>query len=201
MTMSQLTLYNALTEVTGRPLPQPLSSEWSAWSCLPAGRPQGGKVTARPLPQPLSIRWRGWPQAGRGPTGWGRLRLRHIGSPAHLFRCQFNHSIHSTTTYYIKSGQISHGEKFEERIDIMSHKGKIARLPLAIREQLNRRLQDGEIGRDLVVWLNSAPEVQADFAILETAVTRTGWYTKIRWSKSTNWWPTRRSWGAPPKRR
>jgi len=43
----------------------------------------------------------------------------------------------------------------------MSHKGKIARLPLAIREQLNRRLQDGEIGRDLVVWLNSAPEVQA----------------------------------------
>src|SRR6266571_2526049 len=43
----------------------------------------------------------------------------------------------------------------------MTHKGKIARLPLAIREQLNRRLQDGEIGRDLVVWLNSAPEVQA----------------------------------------
>ncbi len=42
----------------------------------------------------------------------------------------------------------------------MTHKGKIGRLPLAIREQLNRRLQDGEIGRDLVVWLNSAPEVQ-----------------------------------------
>ncbi len=30
-----------------------------------------------------------------------------------------------------------------------------------IREQLNRRLQDGEIGKDLVVWLNSVPEVQA----------------------------------------
>src|SRR5260370_13075808 len=43
----------------------------------------------------------------------------------------------------------------------MSHTGKTARLPLAIREQLNRRLQDGEIGRDLVVWLNSVPEVQA----------------------------------------
>src|SRR6266700_596529 len=91
----------------------------------------------------------------------GRLRLRHIGSPVRRFRCQFSHSTHSTTTYYIKSVQISHGEKFEERKDIMSHKGKIARLPLAIREQLNRRLQDGEIGRDLVVWLNSAPEVQA----------------------------------------
>src|SRR6266446_6933011 len=145
----------------GAASPRPLSSEWSAWSCLPAGRPQRGKVTARPLPQPLSIEWRGWPQAGRGPTGLGWLRLRHIGSPVRLFRCQFYHSTHSTTTYYINSVQISHGEKFEERKDIMSHKGKIARLPLAIREQLNRRLQDGEIGRDLVVWLNSAPEVQA----------------------------------------
>jgi len=43
----------------------------------------------------------------------------------------------------------------------MSRFGKIARLPLVIREQLNRRLQDGEIGRELVVWLNSVPEVQA----------------------------------------
>jgi hypothetical protein len=43
----------------------------------------------------------------------------------------------------------------------MSRFGKIARLPLDIREQLNRRLQDGEIGRELVVWLNSVPEVQA----------------------------------------
>jgi hypothetical protein len=43
----------------------------------------------------------------------------------------------------------------------MSRFGKIARLPLDIREQLNRRLQDGEIGKDLVVWLNSVPEVQA----------------------------------------
>jgi hypothetical protein len=32
---------------------------------------------------------------------------------------------------------------------------------LDIREQLNRRLQDGETGKDLVVWLNSVPEVQA----------------------------------------
>src|SRR6266851_8556363 len=43
----------------------------------------------------------------------------------------------------------------------MSRFGKIGRLPLDIREQLNRRLQDGEIGRELVVWLNSVPEVQA----------------------------------------
>src|SRR6266700_2088128 len=124
--------------------PRPLSSEWSAWSCLPAGRPYAGKVTARQEPRP---------------TGLGHLS--HIGSPVRLFRCHFHHSIHSTTTYYIKLVQISHGEKFGERKDIMSHKGKIARLPLAIREQLNRRLQDGEIGRDLVVWLNSVPEVQA----------------------------------------
>src|SRR5713226_3652879 len=43
----------------------------------------------------------------------------------------------------------------------MSRIGKIGRLPLVIREQLNRRLQDGEIGKNLVVWLNSVPEVQA----------------------------------------
>ena len=42
----------------------------------------------------------------------------------------------------------------------MARFGKIGRLPLDIREQLNRRLQDGEIGKDLVVWLNSVPEVQ-----------------------------------------
>jgi hypothetical protein len=38
---------------------------------------------------------------------------------------------------------------------------KIARLPRDIRDQLNRRLQDGELGQDLVVWLNSLPKVQA----------------------------------------
>jgi hypothetical protein len=39
--------------------------------------------------------------------------------------------------------------------------GKIARLPLEIREQLNRRLADAEQGKSLVEWLNSLPEVQA----------------------------------------
>src|SRR5258708_4613178 len=38
--------------------------------------------------------------------------------------------------------------------------GKIARLPKAIREELNRWLENGEIGKDLVVWLNGLPEVQ-----------------------------------------
>jgi hypothetical protein len=38
--------------------------------------------------------------------------------------------------------------------------GKIGRLPGAIRDQLNRRLQNGENGRRLVDWLNSLPEVQ-----------------------------------------
>ena len=42
----------------------------------------------------------------------------------------------------------------------MTRTGKIARLPRAIREQLNRRLQDGEKGIHLVAWLNSLPEVQ-----------------------------------------
>jgi hypothetical protein len=45
-----------------------------------------------------------------------------------------------------------------------SRNGKIARLPLAIRQQLNQRLQNGEPGRQLVQWLNGLPEVQAVLA-------------------------------------
>jgi hypothetical protein len=46
----------------------------------------------------------------------------------------------------------------------MTRNGKIARLPLAIRQQLNQRLQNGELGQDLVSWLNQLPEVQAILA-------------------------------------
>jgi hypothetical protein len=46
----------------------------------------------------------------------------------------------------------------------MTRNGKIARLPHAIREELNRRLQDGHKGRQLVAWLNGLPEVQAVLA-------------------------------------
>jgi len=42
----------------------------------------------------------------------------------------------------------------------MTRNGKIARLPRAIRDELNTRLADGESGVDLVRWLNSLPEVQ-----------------------------------------
>jgi hypothetical protein len=49
----------------------------------------------------------------------------------------------------------------------VTRKGKIARLPRSIRDQLNRRLQDGEPGNRLVEWLNSLPETKqvlaADF--------------------------------------
>src|SRR5215469_16797048 len=38
--------------------------------------------------------------------------------------------------------------------------GKIARLPRHIREELNRRLDDGEPGVQLIEWLNSLPEVK-----------------------------------------
>jgi hypothetical protein len=45
-----------------------------------------------------------------------------------------------------------------------SRTGKIARLPLAIRQELNERLRDGQPGNQLVVWLNSLPEVRAVMA-------------------------------------
>ncbi len=43
----------------------------------------------------------------------------------------------------------------------MTRNGKIARLPQKVQEELNRRLDDHEPGKRLVVWLNSLLEVQA----------------------------------------
>ena len=38
--------------------------------------------------------------------------------------------------------------------------GKIARLPHAVRRELNQRLRDGERGTELLAWLNGLPEVK-----------------------------------------
>lgn len=46
----------------------------------------------------------------------------------------------------------------------VTRNGKIARLPHAVRQELNRRLHDGELGRRLVAWLNGLPEVRAVLA-------------------------------------
>jgi hypothetical protein len=43
----------------------------------------------------------------------------------------------------------------------MARIGKIARCPVAIREELNQRLRAGHLGPQLLPWLNSQPEVQA----------------------------------------
>ena len=49
----------------------------------------------------------------------------------------------------------------------MTRNGKIARLPRELRDQLNRRFDNGETGVRLAEWLNGLPEVQkvlqADF--------------------------------------
>ena len=42
----------------------------------------------------------------------------------------------------------------------MPGNGKIARLPFAIRSQLNERLQNGEQAKDLVAWLNGMSVVK-----------------------------------------
>ena len=44
--------------------------------------------------------------------------------------------------------------------------GKIARLPANIRDELNYRLSQGAIGRNLLPWLNAQPEVQKVMAEL-----------------------------------
>ncbi len=43
----------------------------------------------------------------------------------------------------------------------MTRNGKIARLPAALRQQLNQRLLDGQPGAQLLQWLNGLPKVQA----------------------------------------
>jgi hypothetical protein len=43
----------------------------------------------------------------------------------------------------------------------MTRIGKIARLPRETRNELNRRINDGESGRRLLEWLNALPEVRS----------------------------------------
>ena len=43
----------------------------------------------------------------------------------------------------------------------MTRTGKIARLPLFIRNLLNKQLQNGRPGTHLIPWLNSLPEVKS----------------------------------------
>jgi hypothetical protein len=42
----------------------------------------------------------------------------------------------------------------------MARKGKIARLPLVVRDEVNRHLKNGRPAKKIVDWLNSLPEVQ-----------------------------------------
>ncbi len=42
----------------------------------------------------------------------------------------------------------------------MTGNGKIARMPRAVRDELNRRMDDGQTGKELLPWLNGLPEVK-----------------------------------------
>lgn len=47
-----------------------------------------------------------------------------------------------------------------EKIMSTTHIGKIGRLPKSIRDELGRRIEDGEPGKELVKWLNGLSHVQ-----------------------------------------
>ena len=47
---------------------------------------------------------------------------------------------------------------------IATPNGKIGRLPKALQDEVNRRLENGQKSRLLAAWLNSLPEVQAMLA-------------------------------------
>jgi len=43
----------------------------------------------------------------------------------------------------------------------MTRTGKIARLPAALRDEINRRLENGQKSKTILPWLNGLPEVKA----------------------------------------
>ena len=54
---------------------------------------------------------------------------------------------------------VNHQANPQKQENMKTRNGKIARLPLEIRDQLNTRLADGELGNRLVEWLNANPAV------------------------------------------
>jgi hypothetical protein len=56
---------------------------------------------------------------------------------------------------------VNQDESSQKRANKMTRNGKIARLPHPIREQINRRLQNGGEGKQIAEWLNSLPEATA----------------------------------------
>ncbi len=82
----------------------------------------------------------------------------------------------------------------------MTRNGKTARLPLAFREQINIRLDDGEQAASLLAWLNAKPEVQAllvaEFAghpvnAQNLSDWRQGGFAEWRWQREARAWMQR----------
>jgi len=46
-------------------------------------------------------------------------------------------------------------------MDTRAYRSKIGRLPFALRNELNERIRDGEVGTRLVAWLNTTKEFKA----------------------------------------
>lgn len=59
---------------------------------------------------------------------------------------------------------MSEPSQAEVRLSDNALKGKIARLPAKLREEVCRRLHDGQSGPKILPWLNALPEVQAILA-------------------------------------
>jgi hypothetical protein len=72
--------------------------------------------------------------------------------------------IHSNHQSTIPSIQPSMNPPTQPSRPARASTSKIARLPHSLREQLNRRLHDGEPAAPILEWLNALPEVQAILA-------------------------------------
>lgn len=59
------------------------------------------------------------------------------------------------------------GRKRDRSSGVVARMGKIARLPAAIRGEVNRRLHDGEPMYKIVAWLNAQPVVLERLAAMK----------------------------------
>src|SRR5882724_4449314 len=103
----------------------------------------------------------------RHPRGW--LRRAHIGRPVPYQRHHLLppwRSIFSLCRVHAGSVdgrflQLVYSWQVSMMSENMTRNGKIARLSKALREELNRCIDNSEQGKSLVKWLNSLPKVQA----------------------------------------
>ena len=84
------------------------------------------------------------------------IRVKAFASSDFGFRISDFKSVSPVVKNFLQISEIS----VSQPLYIMTHTGKIGRLPKSLRDQLGHRLEDGLAGPEILAWLNQLPEVQ-----------------------------------------